>query len=462
MLIHFPYFVARQDTWAEEAQFPTKTSSFLPSLDEKPKLERWPVIPDRGLSEELWWQDLGVMLSRMMQLAEYTPQEQEVYNGFFRSFVAPALGVHPMAATWGNPLYWKSFMGDDHTPVELSWSWKANSKESHPTTRYSVEPIGPHAGTALDPLNTHATLDFISKLHALLPQIDLGWFRFLLKELVVPDDISRSADFSLINDSNNPTSQLFLAFDLLVHDNMLKVYFMPELRAKLEGCSKLSLVESVINKLAVGEPKLGAAFGLVSDFLRSFDPLDRPEVEIVAIDCVKPAENRIKLYVRSNETSIDSVVNMMTLGGRLSHASSETALASLEELWRLIFSLDETKGKSEPLAPESERHRTAGVLYYFELKPGKAVPKSKVYMPVKHYAKSDLQVARGLSTYLSARNQGLSGAGYTESVQSLCKHRQLEQGRGFHSYISCAIEGKSLDVTSYLNPEVYHPSRWQG
>ena len=35
------------------------------------------------------------------------------------------------------------------------------------------------------------------------------------------------------------------------------------------------------------------------------------------------------------------------------------------------------------------------------------------------------------------------------------KHRSLDEGLGFHTYISCDFEGDFLSVTSYLNPEVY-------
>ena len=46
---------------------------------------------------------------------------------------------------------------------------------------------------------------------------------------------------------------------------------------------------------------------------------------------------------------------------------------------------------------------------------------------------------------------------FTSIFFSLCStHRKLEAGLGFHTYVSCAVDGDSLAITSYFNPEIYY------
>ncbi|UKZ55819.1 hypothetical protein TrVGV298_009643 [Trichoderma virens] len=100
-------------------------------------------------------------------------------------------------------------------------------------------------------------------------------------------------------------------------------------------------------------------------------------------------------------------------------------------------------------------HRTGGMLYYFELKANEALPKSKVYLPVRHYAQNDDQIAKGLSNYLEQRGKKLSEGSYYHAVQKLCNHRNLADGLGFHTYISWASDHNQWNVTAYFNPEIY-------
>ena len=302
-------------------------------------------------------------------------------------------------------------MTDDYSPIELSFSWKPS--DSVPRIRYSVEPIGRSAGTTSDPLNVYSSAELVQKLHSSHSHVNLEWYRHFFRELLVPS--LNHANLKVQKQDAHP-SQIFLAFDLKDESTMPKVYFVPTLKAEITNESRFSIVASSMAKLALSYPTLQDQFSMVSDYLHTFPTVSRPEVEIVAIDCVDPSFSRIKVYLRSRQTSFDSVIDMLSLGGRVK-MDLEKGLSELEELWRLVLGLDEGFDKSQPLHFES--HRTSGVLYYVELGVGRKRPKTKLYIPAKHYARNDYQVAFGLSTFLKARGKRLADGAYLEGAMQL-------------------------------------------
>lgn len=352
----------------------------------------------------MWNMRLGEQLSRLMHLAGYPKDSQAMHRAFFAHNVAPALGPCPDGTT--TAAQWPSFMTDDHNPVEFSWAW--SEKRPTPSVRYSVEPIGWLAGTDADPLNTKATVGLLGKTLPLAPSLDLQWYRHFLSATTATTTPSKS---------HHPLSQTFIAFDLERDSMVVKYYFLPALKALSLGKSNLELAEDAILSLPSPSHKGSAGFEAplraVTDFIRSHPKPSQPAVEILAVDCVDPALSRVKIYVRSRETTIDSVVHMLTLGGSLPPLSARVR-SSLNELWRAVFGVDDC---SADLAVRS--HRTAGMLYYYELKAGGKVS-AKVYLPVRHYAKSDEQIARGLSEYLAKRGKGLAGGlSYYDGVAAL-------------------------------------------
>lgn len=343
-----------------------------------------------------------------MQMANYRVESRKLHGNFFTNHVAPVLGEGPTAD--GKPRLWKSFMTDDHSPVELSWTWAA--AESLPLVRYSIEPIGQPTTDDLHLLHLQTSDDLVHKVETLVPEVNLEWYRHFFSGLLP----GKASFESKLVDTGDHASQVFLGFELQDESMMLKVYFLPETKAIQVGLSKLSLMDQAITKLSNEALSLRNAFDMIAQYLFSFGLEMRPEVEIAAVDCVRTSVSRVKIYLRSRQTSFDSVVSMMTLGGKL-RVGSKQGLASLQELWRLVFSLDLSVATSDPLHPN--HHRTAGILYCFALTPGRQSPKSKVYIPVKHYGKNDLEVARGLSKYLTSRNKRLHGLDYVEAVQNL-------------------------------------------
>ncbi|KAL4727020.1 hypothetical protein ACLX1H_005920 [Fusarium chlamydosporum] len=259
----------------------------------------------------------------MMVLADYSESSEAIHKAFFSNSVAPSLGPYP--ANKKITKIWKSFMTDDHTPVELSWSWSDSS--ALPAVRYAAEPIGWKAGTPSDPFNSEATKVCLGQTLPWAPSLDLQWYRYFLKSTTTQE--GHQAQLSM---TSNTPSQTFIAFDLENDAMVVKYYFLPSLKSASLGKSNLELVEDTI----LGMPGYGHLFkdslSIVIDYIQSHSPSEQPQVEIIAVDCVDPASSRVKIYVRSYRTSFNDMVKAMTLGGRLSDFS-DNVKSSLAELW---------------------------------------------------------------------------------------------------------------------------------
>jgi DMATS type aromatic prenyltransferase len=251
----------------------------------------------------------------------------------------------------------------------------------------------------------------------LAPSLDLPWYSYFLKALTVSAAVDQGQYRDERAKVDGALSQTFIALDLQEHSMVVKYYFMPTLKARSLRKSNLEVVQEAIRGLPGAGSSFRASLDAVSDYICSHAALERPVVEILAIDCVDPSESRIKIYIRSQKTNFASMLDVMTLGGR-TEPLPEKARAGLAELWCAVFDLESnSKALSDPLP--KKKYRTAGLLYYLELRAGESRPKPKVYLPVRHYAKNDDQIARGLSKFLENRGKGLAGSSYYDGVTRL-------------------------------------------
>lgn len=234
-----------------------------------------------------------------------------------------------------------------------------------------------------------------------------------------------------------------------------KAYFFP-LKAEQQGITRLQFLKDTMAGLRTDKIPL-SGFDHLLDFLKTPQGITC-DIICVAIDCVRPDRSRYKIYVRSPETSFERVWDMMTMGGRL-EGLGHTSRANLKDLWRLTLGLPEDFDENAALPGKA--HATAGVLYYYDIKAGDDAPDSKVYVPVRHYAASDRDIVNGLGEYLRSRGLDEYLANFTRALEATCDHRLLEEGTGFQTYVGCGIQkGGSLQLCSYINPEIYHPKRW--
>ena len=394
-----------------------------------------------------WWTRTGIPLAILLDKAGCSIDAQCQNLLFFYCCVIPELGAGNNAQ--GLPRYWKSFMTDHFSPIELSWEWGCGGES--PTIRFSIEPIGPYAGTPADPLNQYATARLIHQYQRHIQNCDLSLFDYFSREL-----LSYSQSLSRVDEapgSQGHRSRTFIGVDFGQDHVMLKAYFFPTFKAAELGQSTWTIITQAVQNFSEYTPSAYPGLSILQTFLTSSPQGSGLETEMFAIDCVAPASSRLKIYMRSRSTSFDSVRVIMRLGGAVDGADVNYGLIELWKLWKLVFSKEQECSTAEDL--QENGHRTAGILYYFDLKQGEAFPGVKVYLPVRHYGQSDLAIAEGLLAYLKNRQQGCLASKYLEALESICPASSLRDRCGIQTYLGCSIVGRELKLTSYVAPDIY-------
>jgi DMATS type aromatic prenyltransferase len=352
-----------------------------------------------------WWKKTSPILENLMQWADYDHSLQSKYMRFYGECITPLLGRR-----LGDPRVsreWSSFMTDDTTPLEFSCSWISTQKK--PIVRFSMEPTGKLAGSSDDLFNLQILSQSIEVLRPWLSQLDLQWFDRLSNELVVrPEHIKERAN-ALVDHS----SQIFFAFDLREQGLALKAYFLPVLKSAETNLSRWALIRRAVTNLA-GSPSMNNSITTFAKYMETRSKRLQLEAEIVGIDCVSPSASRIKIYVRSRMTAFEDVEDILTLGGSLSFFKTERSSVLLEKLWQDLFN---PRSKLPQSSLEKTEHRTGGMLYYFEFHNGSDQPVPKVYLPVRHYAQNDLQIAKGLEEYLKSTISNFRSGSYVSLIK---------------------------------------------
>ena len=214
-------------------------------------------------------------------------------------------------------------------------------------------------------------------------------------------------------------SRTFLAFDLHKNSVVVKGYLIPTFLAARTSKPTLTLIRRAITKFSLLHAVQFPAFDMLQTYLTTH-PVGRTlEPEIFSVDCLPSAQNRLKMYMRTKYTSLNSIRATMTLGGVLFDREPllEQGLYELEKLWKLVLGRTAALGTDEELVVNG--HRTAGVLYYFEMKPGQRLPTPKLYIPVRHYGQSDIAVQRGLGEYLREKGQEKLVGNFDQMMQEM-------------------------------------------
>lgn len=420
-------------------------------------------LPPRNEDCDFWWQSTGPQLSALLLQAGYDVSQQ--YEGllFHYHVVVPRLGHCPMpSSSPAQPTkLWKSFMQDDFSPIEFSWKWDtgkelSDGRMSKPGLRMAIEAIGPLAGTASDPLNQEPTRQLLHGLSSANPTVDLTWFHQISRALFGDvNTIEARESVQIANEAGVGGSSMFLAFQFLrgdpKSDSPVKVYFMPPKSAQFERARNgpqektVAAIRSIVQE---GQQKCTALEEMISFMSDNENGRQLSTPFIVSMDCMVSSKCRLKIYARTPRASFDSVVDILTIGGK--RAGFEKNLQELKELWRLTFGLPVGFSTSDDLPLRG--HGTSGMTYHFEIQQADSLPDVKLYIPVKHYGASDMKVAKGLVKFLELHGRGSYGAGYIIALKQLAPLQQLECSSGVQSYISCAMEEESLSITTYFNP----------
>ncbi|KAF7371294.1 Tryptophan dimethylallyl transferase variant 1 [Mycena sanguinolenta] len=360
-----------------------------------------------------------------MRHADYPEDAVQSYTLFFRAKILPLLGP-PEYSTY------PSWMTDDHTPLEFSLA-RGNAGEL--LVRFAIEPsalalVGDRSVETL-----RNSLQSLSLSLDMKPDFDFDWFDICAKELLLADAPS------LPEHMDHPVSEIFIGFDCAHHSASMKVYFMPRIRALATKESPEDMLTLITTQMGLEKP-----WAEITRFLSRFVSNDRPEIEIVAVDCVPSIKNRLKIYFRTHLLSHAHMEHFLTLGGALSSSDVSVGLSKARLLWNAM-----TAGTPAG----SSRYFPSGLIYY-ELRQNRDFPSSKVYLPIRRYLPNDLAISKsieGLDFPLSF------SATYSCFAQAVFSHRALSARTGIHTYVCCTVKPGAGDISLYYSPEAFAPER---
>lgn len=138
--------------------------------------------------------------------------------------------------------------------------------------------------------------------------------------------------------------------------------------------------------------------------------------EIVAADCVASSSNRVKIYVRTQGGSLNALLDLFTLGGKLDDPAVVETASTLRHLWSSLFPGIRDDDSIHSFNPD---HYASGLCVYFELAHGRQHPFPKAYIPIRHYCPNDEFVGQMLARYFNADSNGDMGDRYLSDIKSI-------------------------------------------
>ncbi|KAJ7730977.1 tryptophan dimethylallyltransferase-domain-containing protein [Mycena maculata] len=371
-----------------------------------------------------WWNTIALPIIGFMRHANYPEDAVQSYASLFLTEILPLLGPCK------SPVY-PSWMTDDHTPVEFSLILGGNTQSS---VRFSFEPSAWALARERSMAAIRPALERLASAMRCGPKFNLDWFDICAEELLLAGIEERPGD------GIHPVSEIFIGFDCTHYSADMKIYFMPRIRSLVSKESPEVMMKQVTDRLGLGKP-----WAKISQFLSRFLPGDRPEIEIVAIDCVSASENRLKIYFRTHILSYRHMEYFLTLGGALSDVAAGLHNARL--LWDAMTQGTGISGAYFP----------AGLIYY-ELRHGGDFPSSKVYLPVRRYLPNDMAISQGIER-LACQTSDCAFNSYSNLIQTMFPHRALSARTGIHTYIGCTVKRGGGDISLYYSPEAFAPGR---
>lgn len=325
----------------------------------------------------------------MLSSANYTPTQHSKHLEFFSQWVIPLLGPKPRYINGKCVPTFKSYMCDDHTPVEFSLAWKSDN--SKPMVRLSIEPLPTDVQADQSQIVQYG-LFVLDNLQQTFQYPMSAFANYFVMDASLFFNILKTIGFS--NNQKGPVivSNIFLGFDLLPFQAQLKAYCV--LSSSLDVVEKRALVSKVISAYA-RDTAASAILAYFQSKSADWRSTYSPDPIIIGVDCTGTDDARIKIYIRYKVTDFDQIVDQFTLGGRV--PVSLACIAALRDLWCRFVGKD-----SDPFIRSSD---TSGILFYYEFNTLKSLPSVKVYMPVRLMGKNDQAIVETTADWLGNHTQ---------------------------------------------------------
>ncbi|KAK1751940.1 tryptophan dimethylallyltransferase-domain-containing protein [Echria macrotheca] len=426
-------------------------------------------LPSRDPDSDFWWKFSGLHLALMLEEAEYPPEKQIEALVFFYHWTAPYLGSAPSAT--GKPLKWKSMVQPDGTPIKYSWRWPLDDLNG-PEVRYNYEAIGPYAGTDLDPLCQLAAKDLMGRLASAITDAHVNntWFNHFMSTMFEHDNTKLGAAAA---QGLRMTSSVLMATEFNRDGIIFKSYIQPRL-IDYTGVMPADAYEKAMAGIEADSPARAA----VHDFLSNSDEGQSLTPFSIGVD--NKDKSRLKWYFSTPRTSFASVRSILTLDGRIQTPHTERQLADLDELVKSVLGLpDDFPADQHPaeflgakstysfVSPTPANPGVAAPVrptvpprypYYFDVAPRQKLPGVKWNLPVRHYDRDDLSVAKALTAWMEKQGHGAWCDRYMKLLERLAAERgiRLRDSRGLQEFISIMLKPDGeIDVTSCFSAHAF-------
>ncbi|CAO1612853.1 unnamed protein product [Parajaminaea phylloscopi] len=445
---------------------PTSCPSYKPnSVSGSQSSPHWTSLPDPADQSQrrkaTQWADIvrGQLDTFLTYSGENTDTMQALRQFCQDRLFAPhALGPAPSLDTaTGQPsVPWKSFVADDASPAEFSLAisdvYVKTRLVFEPTPLYRRASGGAAGQGEMDSVNALAPLLWAARNEQLNEHVDFQWLNKLAAQLVLP------ASEASQHPNAQQLTQIAYGVEMVKELPVLKAYFGIDAISRAKGLAKDVLLQRSLSSLGFshGWSLIKAYLDHVNAGSSPDDPLARPE--FVGFDCVDPSKSRMKVYVRFRSIAdARDLVRHLDMGGQSDRASfteqSKWALA----LWNHLCATQTPSVGCSELEDQEERVR--GALVYYELTMDNQIPRAKFYLPVRHFFKTDRELALCLDDFLSEHNLRPRGW-YHHLCEKLSSHRSLDSRSGLQTIVGCAHKKGRLELTVYFATEMYAPERW--
>lgn len=376
----------------------------------------------------------------------------------------------------------------DGTPIKFSWKWpEVGDENATPEVRYNYEAIGTHAGTELDPLCQLAAKELMGRLAAAMPDIhvDNSWSHHLMSAMFDHNN-SKLAAAAARGERIMSTVLMATEFDPKGVVGF-KTYVQPRFLGYPAG-TPIDIYEQAM--AGIDTETKSPARAAVLDFLHNSAEGSMMRPFSVGVD--NKSESRLKWYFTTPHTSFASVRTIMTLDGCIKTPHMDRQLASLDELIKAVLGLPDdfpedqhateflgAKSSNSFLPPSppnsspstsssstSSRSSTPSppptippsYPYYFDVAPGQALPSVKWNLPVRHFNRDDLTVAKALTAWMEKQGRGAYCKRYMALLERLAaeKGMLLQECKGLQEFISFMFKPNGeIDVTTYFSGHAF-------
>lgn len=171
--------------------------------------------------------------------------------------------------------------------------------------------------------------------------LDLEWYRHFT-ETVLPSKDTPPTEVDRAKLAKNelfevaPVGGTFVMRDIARSGPMIKVYMYPGLKGKELVISKSDVVSRAIKALPVDQCQ-SLTFEPLQEYLEEATRKWNMETLIFSFDLISPTKSRVKIYTRAPNTSLEYLMDALTIGGRNDLSMyNDQVVRDVQDFWHIF------------------------------------------------------------------------------------------------------------------------------